>query len=328
MKERGHMARLSHFVILGLILLPVLAWGKSLQILRTPDKKDAGNSQTMDLLDGYLNTNPSGIGGAVLAIVDETMIASEGEDSGAFVDPGQSGNGQISTYVVREGDTLSSIAKLYNVSVNTIAWTNNISNGRIKPGDELVILPISGVRHVVKSGDTIATIAKKYNADQGDILAYNRLGTNPKLVVGQEIIVPDGEMSSVAGASSATTKIVSGLKEAVGYFLRPIVGGRKSQGIHGHNAVDLAAPIGTPIMAAADGKVIVSASSGYNGGYGIYVVISHPNGTQTVYGHMSTNFVKVGQNVSQGDVIGRIGMTGNTSGPHVHFEVRGAKNPF
>ena len=110
--------------------------------------------------------------------------------------------------------------------------------------------------------------------------------------------------------------------------MKPISGGRKSQGIHGHNGVDLAAPVGTPIMASASGKVIISRTGGYNGGYGTYVVISHSNGTQTLYAHMSDNYVTVGESVSQGQTIGEIGMTGRTTGPHIHFEVRGASNPF
>ena len=110
--------------------------------------------------------------------------------------------------------------------------------------------------------------------------------------------------------------------------MRPIVGGRKSQGIHGYNAVDLAAPTGTPIIASASGKVIIARSSGYNGGYGLYVVISHPNGTQTLYAHMSKVNVSVGRFVERGEIIGAVGNTGKSTGPHLHFEVRGARNPF
>ncbi len=132
-------------------------------------------------------------------------------------------------------------------------------------------------------------------------------------------------VSGVAGSagSSASQQTV-----ASGYYLRPISGGAKSQGIHGHNGVDLAASFGTPIVAAAGGKVILSRIGGYNGGYGTYVVISHTNGTQTLYAHMNANNVTVGQNVERGQVIGSIGMTGKTSGPHIHFEIRGARNPF
>jgi murein DD-endopeptidase MepM/ murein hydrolase activator NlpD len=98
--------------------------------------------------------------------------------------------------------------------------------------------------------------------------------------------------------------------------------------LHGHNGIDLAAPVGTPVLASAGGKVIVSRMGGYNGGYGIYVVISHSNGTQTLYAHLNANWVSVGEEVVQGQVIGTVGRTGRVTGPHLHFEVRGAKNPF
>ncbi|HEU5114585.1 MAG TPA: M23 family metallopeptidase, partial [Candidatus Paceibacterota bacterium] len=88
------------------------------------------------------------------------------------------------------------------------------------------------------------------------------------------------------------------------------------------------APIGTPIHAAASGVVIIARSGGYNGGYGSYVVISHPNGTQTLYAHMSKVIAHQGDAVEQGDLIGLVGSTGKSTGPHVHFEVRGAVNPF
>lgn len=280
----------------------------------------------MTLLESHLNINPMSIGGPIIAFVDDTALSAQ-DDSGAFVDLGTSGNGQISSYVVQSGDTISSIAKMFNVSVNTILWANNLTSRTLKTGQELVILPITGVRHIVKSGDTIASISKKYSASQSDILAYNGLSSDSKLDVGDEIIIPDGEMTS-SGSTSATVRIANGLQEYAGYYLRPIIGGKKSQGLHGHNAVDLAAPVGTPIVASADGKVAISIAGGYNGGYGTYVVVNHANGTQTVYGHMSADYVKVGQSIKQGEMIGRIGMTGNTSGPHVHFEVRGAKNPF
>lgn len=294
--------------------------------MRAPETKVVANSQTMPLLEGYLNTNPTNIGGPAVAVVDETVLSSSPEDSGVFSDPGSAGGGQISTYIVREGDTLGEIAEMFGVSANTIRWANDLKSNTLKPGQELVILPISGVRHVVKSGDTLKSLSGKYKADLEDILSYNNLSSDAKLAVGDVIIIPDGVVSgsatSVNSASSGTQAV------AAGYYLRPIKGGVKSQGIHGHNGVDLAAPVGTPIMAAADGKVILSRTGGYNGGYGTYVVISHANGTQTLYAHMSANNVSVGDVVKQGQVIGAIGLTGKTTGPHIHFEVRGARNPF
>ena len=284
----------------------------------------------MNLLEGYLNINPTGVGGPEIAIVDEIALESSSGDNEMFFDLGKSGTGQISVYVVRKGDTLSEIAEMFGVSTNTIIWANDIRSSSIKEGQELVILPISGVRHVVKSGDTLQSIAKKYKADLGDILLYNDLATNAKIKPGDIVIIPDGVISASQSspADSSSSQISQSYPSYSGYYLRPITGGRKSQGIHGHNGIDIAAPIYTPVLASADGKVIVSRTGGYNGGYGTYVVISHANGTQTLYAHMSVNNVSVGQSVEQGQVIGAIGMTGRTTGPHLHFEVRGAKNPF
>ena len=113
----------------------------------------------------------------------------------------------------------------------------------------------------------------------------------------------------------------------VGFFVRP-TSGTKTQGLHGHNGVDIGASIGTPVFASAEGEVISAKSSGYNGGYGSMIIISHGGNIQTVYGHLSAVKVSVGQHVSQGQVIGAVGNTGKSTGTHLHFEVRGAKNPF
>lgn len=237
----------------------------------------------------------------------------------------------ISVYVVREGDTLSQIAEMFGVTVNTIKWSNDLESNVLKEGQTLVILPVSGVKHVVVKGDTIDTIAKKYKGNSEEILAYNNLEENKSLEVGSTIIIPDGEMVSSPKNSSASSyagKLASGLKEYVGYFLRPILGGKRTQGIHGYNAIDIGAPIGTPIYAAADGEVIISRSGGWNGGYGTYIVIKHDNGTQTLYSHNQSNTVSVGDVVKKGDIIGYVGNTGKVTGPHLHFEVRGGKNPF
>ena len=103
----------------------------------------------------------------------------------------------------------------------------------------------------------------------------------------------------------------------------------ESQGIHGYNGVDLGAPIGTSVMAAADGTVVTAKSGGYNGGYGNYVVVQHGNGSQTLYAHMSKVATYAGASVVQGQVIGSVGSTGKSTGAHLHFEIRnGIRNPF
>ena len=241
-------------------------------------------------------------------------------------------NDSISLYEVKKGDSLAKVAKMFGVSKNTIIWANNLKSENITPGDALVILPMTGIKHTVKKGDTISSIAKKYKADAGDIASFNGLSKDSSLALNTVILVPEGEISivPVKGKSSTTSKLLNSYSYGTpsGFLIRPIVGGRKTQGLHGHNGVDLASSLGTPVLASAEGTVIVAKVGGYNGGYGNMIVISHNNNIQTVYAHLRAVNVTVGQVVSQGQVIGELGNTGRSTGPHLHFEVRGAKNPF
>ena len=286
------------------------------------------NSQNIPLLQAAINANPDiNTGGAEL-LVDDSAIVAQDSPAGGLVEnqKDHTSSDRISVYVVRKGDTLGSIAKMFNVTVNTIRWANDISGSTLSEGQTLTILPISGVRHVVKKGDTIRSIAKLYKADINDVLSYNNISEGTVLSVGDIVIVPDGEISSYQNASPV--RFVENQQQVVsGYYMRPVPG-RTTQKLHGHNAVDLGSPIGTPIVAAAPGAVIISKIGGWNGGYGNYVVIQHDNGTQTLYSHNQTNIVSVGDHVERGQIIGYVGLTGKTTGPHVHFEVRGARNPF
>jgi LysM repeat protein len=291
------------------------------------------NSQNMPLLHAAVNTNPVIVkGGPEIAMVNGTSLLAEAGPLGTIADIEEyPSNGQISTYVVRQGDSLAKIAKMYGVSVNTIIWANDIKNGTIKEGQTLVILPISGVQHTVKQGETLKSIVAKYKADLKEVMEYNNLTSSSTLAVGDVITVPDAEITVVQTPkkSSVTSpwKNVGG-PSLPGYFIRPLKTGRKTQGLHGYNGIDIGAPVGTPIYAAAGGTVIVASAAGWNHGYGEYIVISHPNGTQTVYGHASKILVSPGEKVAQGQMIGLVGSTGKSTGPHLHFEVRGAANPF
>jgi murein DD-endopeptidase MepM/ murein hydrolase activator NlpD len=240
----------------------------------------------------------------------------------------------ISVYEVKKGDTIQDVAKLFDISVNTIMWANNLKSRTITKGDTLLILPITGIKHTVRKGDTITSIAKRYKADDQDVANYNGLSVSSLLAVGDTVIVPDGEIEAIQSTKPRTTtkkpRILNSYSYSAptGFLIRPISGGRKSQGIHGHNGVDLAASIGTPVYAAADGRVIVAKMGGYNGGYGNMIIITHDKGIQTVYGHLNSIYITTGQTVTQGQTIGELGNTGKSTGPHLHFEVRGAKNPF
>lgn len=277
------------------------------------------NSQNLTILEAPLSTKLA-VGGGDVTIVNNSAIEYLPESNGGEA----AHSDQISVYVVRQGDTLSQIAEMFRVSINTIVWANDIQNGVITPGQTLVILPISGIRHIVKSGETIESIVKKWDGNLDEVLEFNELSLDDEIAVGDEIIIPNGDAVPVVKAQTSKVKAASNPD----YYMRPIVGGRLTQGIHGYNGVDLGAPIGTKVMASAAGKVIVSRNSGYNGGYGNYIVIAHPNGTQTLYAHLNATAVPAGKEVERGDLIGYVGNTGRSTGPHLHFEVRGARNPI
>ncbi len=290
------------------------------------------NSQTISLLDAITNENLlAGTGGGDITIVENAALLPVTGPLGSLVDAleVQKKSDQISIYVVREGDTLSQIAKLFSVSVNTIIWANaDISRGDlIRKGQTLVILPVSGIQYIVKKGDTLVGIAKKFSGDTRDILDFNGLASGSDLAEGMEILIPNGEVATPKYVTEQQYNAPSATEYA-GYYLKP-VNGRKTQGIHGYNGVDLAAPYGTPIVAAATGDVLISKSAGWNGGYGQYIVIQHPNGTQTLYSHLSKNIVWSGWHIVQGQIIGYVGSTGKSTGSHLHFEIRGGpRNPF
>ena len=320
----------------------------------TTDSAHPKNVQTMTLPAPATNIDPmAATGGGDITVVDDSALLSEEGPSGTVADIVEPQSGQISKYVVRPGDSISGIAKMYNVSVNTIMWSNNLSKGSsIKEGQVLTILPISGIPYTVRKGDTLPSIAKASSGDVNEIAQYNGLDSAAPLPVGTQLIIPNGEIATPVVVATVHVSTKSGTKLASnavrlsngrviyepahntngpsykGYYAAPLSHYIETQGLHGYNAVDLAASVGTPVTASAAGTVIVSRVGGWNGGYGTYVVISHDNGTQTLYAHMSKDDVAEGDQVAQGDVIGAVGMTGETTGPHLHFEVRGAQNPF
>lgn len=305
-------------------------------ITETPD---VGTTQTMNLF------KPT--------VVDAAVIQGEAED-GQDSDVMQATSGSlrvstedidfpvsdtISVYEVKKGDTLATVAKLFNVSKNTIIWANDLKSQTLTPGESIVILPMTGIKYVVKDGDTVKSLARKYKADEDDIAKYNGIAVDTDLQTGDTLLIPDGEIAVAqpqpkktqkSGKGLVITKILNTYSYSApsGFLIRPVVNARKSQGIHGHNGIDLAGVPGTPVLASATGRVIVAKMGGYNGGYGNMIVMVHDNGIQTVYAHLRAINVSQGQYVTQGTQIGELGNTGRSTGPHLHFEVRGAKNPF
>jgi murein DD-endopeptidase MepM/ murein hydrolase activator NlpD len=292
------------------------------------------NSQNMPLLEAALNHDPAPVkGGGDITIIGGTSLLPETGPSGSLANiENTPTSDQISVYVVREGDSLSQIAAMFNVTTNTIIWANDIKNGGvIHEGQTLIILPVSGISHIVLKGETVKAITEKYKGDYEEVLAYNGLTLESRVQTGDVVVIPGGEVpvrKTSSGVVTVTPLRGTGGPIYEGYYIRPIDGGDRTQGLHGYNGVDLATYAGAPIFATAPGKVIISKNSGWNGGYGKYVVIDHENGTQTLYAHNSENIVHPGQYVVQGQVVGYVGSTGRSTGYHVHFEIRGARNPF
>ncbi|MCD5381072.1 MAG: LysM peptidoglycan-binding domain-containing M23 family metallopeptidase [Candidatus Pacebacteria bacterium] len=292
---------------------------------------DANSAADISLLTALHNPNPLRARGGADIVVDENVLVSTGPVGEDVIAEQKNSSGEIRVYTVREGDSLSQIAEMFGVTANTIMWANDINKATdIHSGDTLVILPIVGIQHTVKKGDTMGVIAEKYDGDVAEILAYNDMTSADTISIGDVLIIPGGAMSvSTRTTTYAQPVRTSGTSVASGAgLIHPAPGSVKTQGIHGYNAVDLAAAHGSSIRAAAAGEVIVSKSSGWNGGYGQYIVIRHSNGTQTLYSHLSRNSVGVGAYVKQGQVIGGMGTTGKSTGVHLHFEVRGGSNPF
>ena len=299
----------------------------------------SGTIQSVAALKPAMNIDPApASGGGDITIVDDSALVPEEGPAGTLADIEKPKDATISIHIVREGDTIASIAKLFEVTPNTILWANDLPKStKLKVGQRLTILPVTGVKYVVKKGDTLDSIVKKYGGDKVEIMNRNGLETE-RLAAGTEIIIPDGEIAvptpktptkSSTGANVAIKSGPKGTAIQIGYYRAPLSSYRETQGVHGYNGVDLAAPVGTPVMASAEGDVIVAKAGGYNGGYGSYVVIQHDNGSQTLYAHMSRVSTYAGEHVPAGSVIGYVGSTGKSTGAHLHFEIRnGIRNPF
>ncbi len=284
------------------------------------------------ILSAATNPDPHGAQGGDAVLAVDGLLISTGPVGRDATRAARTDGGEISVYTVRPEDSLSQIAAMFDVTTNTILWANDLTKTSvIKPGDTLVILPVIGVRHIVKTGDTIPTIAKKYSGNAAEIISYNQLADATDITVGDTLVIPGGALhTEPVVVKSSPKKGTAGAKTTVagGGLIHPIPGAVRTQGIHGYNGIDFGDSIGTPVRAAMGGQVIVAKSSGWNGGYGIYIVIKHKNGTQTLYAHLSRIDVVVGETVGQGDGIGAVGNSGRSTGPHLHFEVRGGKNPF
>jgi len=236
-------------------------------------------------------------------------------------------------YTVQSGDTISSIAANFDISINTVLWENNLTAySLIRPGDTLVILPATGITYKVAKGETLGAIANKFGVDANDILTANNLPEDATISLGQNLFVPGGAKIYYAPAPTkvaASYNPISVIKSilspsnaiaAAGKLLWPTVTHNITQYFSwAHKGLDIANPLGSPVYAAEGGTVIDAGWS--TSGYGNKIDIDNGGGMFTRYGHASKLLVKKGDVVKRGDVIMLIGSTGHSTGPHLHFEV-------
>lgn len=252
-----------------------------------------------------------------------------------------------SVYIVKGGDTLSTIAEEYRLKVQTLLWANNLSESDfIRPGMELLIPQGDGVIVEVKEGDTVETLAQKYNTSGQLIVEINALESPYILSVGSEIFLPDGVMpeppkpviqapiySGIVASAPASTGTTAPRTAANRWLSWPVAGGGMlTQCFSGwHNGVDIADRNSPSVLAAAPGTVTFSGCQsgscpplGTNsGGWGLAwtVIVDHGNGYSTIYGHLKNLYVSSGQSVSAGQALGQMGQTGLAYGIHLHFMV-------
>ena len=234
----------------------------------------------------------------------------------------------LETYTVQAGDTILGIAGKYGLQPETILWANpsiEQNPDRISIGDQIKVLPVNGVLHVVKPGDTLSSLAAKYKVTAEAIAGYksNQLSNAATaLVVGAEIVVPGGQKQIVAQqvVTSYSGPVPTGAAKGSGAFLWPTSGSITQKYWSGHAAIDIGSWTGAPVK-ASDGGYVVEAGRGWSSGYGNHVVVDHGNGFRTLYAHLNSIFVSPGESVSKGQQLGTVGNTGNSTGPHLHFEV-------
>jgi murein DD-endopeptidase MepM/ murein hydrolase activator NlpD len=236
---------------------------------------------------------------------------------------------EIIQYEVQPGDTVGQIAEKFGVSEDTVYWENDLTEkSKLKPGDTIRVLPVTGVKHVVSRGETVHSIAKKYDISPQGVVdyPYNTFVNDEtfQLAVGQALVVPDGVKPDEVQVSPRRRLALqtpdAGTVVASGNWVWPAQGRITQRYVWYHPAIDVANNA-RPVVVAADNGTVVAVSS-IRWGYGNHVIIDHGNGFQTMYAHMSSFRVSQGQTVAKGDAVGVMGSSGRSTGIHLHFEVR------
>jgi len=219
---------------------------------------------------------------------------------------------QVKVHKVRSGETLWDIAHQHGLNIDSLIGANNISNmNSIKPGQEFKILPVKGIIYRVSPGESVASIARKFNLKTETIMEDNNLEDSSKLKIDQKLVLR-GAKPEFSYQDRLDQKFMYPINTRITSYYGPRWG-------RVHEGLDFAAPMGSPIRAVSSGRVVYS---GWATGYGYVVIIEHQKGLRTLYAHNSKLLVSVGESVGRGEVISRSGNTGNSTGPHLHFEVQ------
>ncbi|MEK7550439.1 MAG: peptidoglycan DD-metalloendopeptidase family protein [Patescibacteria group bacterium] len=233
---------------------------------------------------------------------------------------------KIYIYTVQEGDNIKSIAQKFGVDEDTVRWRNNLVGDRIKIGQTLEILPVTGIAHKVLKGDTVYSIAKRYDTEPQAVVdfPFNTFSNDEtfELAIGQIVIVPDGVKPAEIPLSPRIRQITpdAGTVVASGQFVWPTAGTITQRFIWYHKGIDIANRGGPAVLAADSGRILIAGWPDGNG-YGNRIIIDHGNGFKTLYAHLSKIYVVPGQTVARGTAIGQVGSTGRSTGPHLHFEI-------
>ena len=317
-------------------------------------------SSLLDLVPAKIQINPPPtLLQTATAIPVETSVLPASSSGGGMDSLSRSINGRtflpdqprsdVVVYTVASGDTLFGIASKYNLRPETLLWSNNAvlkdDPDLLTAGMNLYILPVDGVYYQWHESDNLSAVADNYGVSVVDIVSWpgNQLNPNlnpasPAIVPGTWLVIPGGhrnfvqwqvpilrrtdKMKWIFGGAGACQGPYLSSAQGSGYFIWPT----DSHSITGnpytswHQAIDLFARLGDKIYASDSGVVVFSGMSSW--GYGNLIVIDHGDGFQTVYGHLSVIYAGCGANVTKGEVIGLAGSTGNSTGPHLHFEIQ------
>ena len=232
---------------------------------------------------------------------------------------------QVVVRTIAKDDTLATMANYYDLSLEALAYANGISqeDETLTVGHELLIPPGEGALYTVKDGDTPEKVADRFKVDPAVIMAYNRVYFEPEhFAVGQMIFVPGAALPALRRTERPKSIVVpppASLPARTGRLGWPVNGVITQYFWWGHTGVDIAAPYGTGIGASDDGIVV---ATGWVAVGGLHVCVQHSEGLQTCYYHTGAVFVSPGQTVARGQLIASVGMTGVTTGPHVHWELK------